>query len=503
MDVLSIVSQLDTLARTIEYLKDPSNPTFHLQNFIENEFLDSEHTSDWINSLSPRSGEILLKLPRTSPSVVDYAVNVASRALQAWSQTTPQKRSEALLRIASILQQWKEVFAVWESIDQGKPLLRAQAEVDYAIEHFRYFAGYILHHESAVRLNKGREESTLTYEHRVPVGVFAIIASSNMPLYILTSKIAACLAFGCTGVAKPSELTSMTAFLLSEVLRQAELPSGVMNIIFGDGPNTGSTLVKSPLVRGISFTGGKQTAIQIRKDTATEIDKHLSLEVQGISPTLVFADVNIDDAVSAAVFAAFENSGQLRLAGSQIHVHRSIYNTFLARLTKHVLHHCRLDKELGPVVSQEHYDKVRSYLLQASEENALLEVGKIPREISKEGFWVNATVLSNVSKDTIVGREEIFGPVATVFSFDKEEEVVRLCNENPNVMGAVVLTDDLSRQKRVGEHLDAGLVWGGCWLGRELGAGFTDIRATGMGREGGAHGRDVFTRLRALHLPSY
>lgn len=138
MDVLSIVSQLDTLARAIEYLKDPSNPTFHLQNFIENEFLDSEHTSDWINSLSPRSGEILLKLPRTSPSVVDYAVNVASRALQAWSQTTPQKRSEALLRIASILQQWKEVFAVWESIDQGKPLLRAQAEVDYAIEHFRF-----------------------------------------------------------------------------------------------------------------------------------------------------------------------------------------------------------------------------------------------------------------------------------------------------------------------------------------------------------------------------
>ncbi|EKV15646.1 Aldehyde dehydrogenase (AldH12), putative [Penicillium digitatum] len=212
METLSILSQLNTSARATSYLKVPSNETIRLQNFIENEFLASEHITEWINSRSPHSGELLLDVPCSPPSVVDYAVNVAYRAFPAWSRTTPHERSEILLRIASILEEWKELFAVWENMDQGKPMLRARAEVDHSIQHFRYFARYILHDESAVRLNKGLEESTLTYEYRVPVGVCAIITSSNMPLYLLTAKIAACLAFGCTGVAKPSELTSMTAF---------------------------------------------------------------------------------------------------------------------------------------------------------------------------------------------------------------------------------------------------------------------------------------------------
>ncbi|KGO74121.1 Aldehyde dehydrogenase, N-terminal [Penicillium italicum] len=503
MDTLSILSQLDTLGRATEYLKDPLNGTFYLQNFIENKFLDCEHTSEWIDSFAPRSGKLLLKVPLSPPNVVDYAVSVASRALAVWSRSTPHERSDALFRISSILQEWKELFVVWESLDQGKPLLRARAEVDYSIQHFRYFAEYLLNEEKAVRFNKGLEESTLTYRHRVPVGVFAIITSSHMPLHVLTSKIAACIAFGCTGVAKPSESTSMTAFLLSEVLRQAELPPGVMNIIFGDGPGTGATLAKSPYVQGVSFTGGKQTAIQIRKDTTADIDKRLSFDLRGISPTLVFADVNIDEAASVAAFAAFENSGQLGLAGSRIYVHRSIYKMFLIKFTKYVLNHCRLEKELGPVVSQEQYDNIRSYLIQASEEHAVLEVGKIPKLAPEAGFWVDPTVLTGVSNDGFVGQEEVFGPVATVYSFDKEDEVVRLCNQTPNVMGALVLTDDLSRQRRVGETLDAGLVWAGCWLGRELGAGFTDIRATGLGREGGAHNQDIFTRLRAVHIRSY
>ncbi|EKV15552.1 Aldehyde dehydrogenase, N-terminal [Penicillium digitatum] len=276
-----------------------------------------------------------------------------------------------------------------------------------------------------------------------------------------------------------------------------------MNIIFGDGPDTGSTLVKSPLIRGVSLTGGNQTAIQIRKDTANDLHKRLSLELRGMSPTLVFADVNIDEAASVAAFAALENSGQLCLSGSQIYVHRSVYKLFLSKITKLVLNTCRLDKELGPVVSPEQYAKIRSYLVQAEEEHATLEVGQIPKEVPTDGFWVNPTVLSNESNEIIVGREDICGPVVTVCPFDREEEVVRLCNDNPKVMGAVILTDDLSRQRRVGQQLDAGLVWGGCWLGRELGAGFTDIRATGSGLEGGTHSREFFTRLRAVHLPSY
>ncbi|CAI7610253.1 unnamed protein product [Penicillium glandicola] len=503
MGTISKLWQLDTLVRASDHLNNSTNEPLHLQNFIENEFLDCAHTTEWIDSLSPRSGDLLLKVPHSPPNVVDYAVNVASRAFPEWSKTTPQERSEILSQVASILEEKKEMFAVWESIDQGKTLTRARSEVDRSIEHFRYFAKYILHDESMVRLNKGPRNSTLTYEYRPPVGVYAITTGSNMPLYLLTSKIAPCLAFGCTGVAKPSELTSMTAFLLGEVLRQANLPPGVMNIVFGNGTDTGSTLVKSPLIQGVSFTGGTETGIQIREDTMADIYKRLTLELRGSSPTIVFGDVDLDEAVSTTAYAAFENSGQLCLSGSRIYIHRSIYKVFLIKFSRHVRKDYRLGKELGPVVSRERYAKIRSQLVQAGEEDAQFEIGGIPDEVPEDGFWVSPTILSNVHPDSSAAKEVIFGPVAIVYPFDTEAEVISLCNDNVNGMGAVVLTDDLSRMRRVGERLDAGLVWADCWLGRELGAGSSDLRATGTGREGGAHSRDMFTRSRIVHVPSY
>ncbi|KAJ5951174.1 Aldehyde dehydrogenase N-terminal [Penicillium vulpinum] len=504
MDNLSMLWQLDTLTRANEYLDNSTNEPIHLQNFIENRFLGYEHTSEWIDSVSPRSGSILSKVPRSPPNVVEYAINVASRAFQEWSQTPPAKRSEILLRIASILEEKREMFAVWESIDQGKRIMRARSEVTRSIEHFRYFAKYILQYEdSAVRVNKGSGESTLSYEHRLPVGVFAIITSWNMPLCLLTSKIAPCLAFGCTGVAKPSELTSMTAFLFSEVLRRAELPTGVMNIIFGDGPDTGSNLLKSPLVRGISFTGGVNTGIQIRNDTVAEIHKRLSLELRGSSPTIVFGDVDIDEAVNVAAYAAFENSGQLSMGGSVIYIHRSIYREFMPKFVQSVRMDYRCGRELGPVVSEQHYDKIRSYLCQAESENARCETGEIPLGAPMDGFWVTPTVLSNVRNNSLLLQEEVFGPVAILCTFDTEAGIVAMCNSTPNVIGTVVLTNDLSRMRRVAEQLDAGLVWGNCWLGRELSAGYNDMKAVGTGKEGGERSRDTFTRLRTVHVPSY
>lgn len=363
----------------------------------------------------------------------------------------------------------------------------------------------------------------MTYEHRAPVGVFAIITSCNMPLFLLSSKIAPCLAFGCTGVAKPSEFSSITAFceslshlmysheyiltlkiVFSEVLRRANLPPGVMNIIFGDGLNTGAALVSSPLVRGVSFTGGVEASIQIRRNTVPDIHKLLFLEVKGSCPTIIFADFNMEEAAALAAFAAFENSGQLCLSGSRIYVHRSAYDKLLPLLIKCVeTDYAMGGKGIGPVISAEHYAKIRSYLVEAEQPaNATFETGDIPRQVSKNGFWIPPTILSNVHIDHLMGRE-VFGPVATVHPFDTEDEVVRLCNANPNGKGALILTDDLARMSRVGKHLDASLVWAGCWMGRELGAGLTDLRAIGTGREGGTRARDMFTRFRAVHVPSY
>lgn len=288
--------------------------------------------------------------------------------------------------------------------------------------------------------------------------------------------------------------------MLGEVFRRAGLPSGVMNIVFGDGPGAGSTLVKSPRVRGVSFTGSTNTGIRIRQDTASDIGKHLSLELGGKNPTLVFDDVDLARAVPLAARAAFENSGQICLCGSRIYVHQAIYAEFLAALVEYVRTHYVCGETVGPVVSLQHYAKVRSYLVQAQGEGATFHTGEVPDEVPQHGFWITPTVLSGVGVDSRIMREEIFGPVVTVAPFQTEEEAIALANDNPNGLASVLLTNNLSRMRRVGERIDAGLVWVNCWLVRELGTAFGGMKASGMGREGGAHSRDVFTNVRTLHM---
>ncbi|KAJ5918730.1 hypothetical protein N7454_009874 [Penicillium verhagenii] len=498
MSTISELWKLDTLDAAKEYLTHPEN-NLHLQNFIDNTYSQHADSNNWIDSFNPQTGELLAKIPRSGASDVNRAVEAASQAFPSWSNTPRQERSEILLRIAAIIQDKKELFAVWESIDQGKTLARARVEVDRAVSNFRYFATYILHDEGSARFVDGNP-STLTYEHRSPVGVFALISPWNMPLYLLTWKIAPCIAFGCTGVAKPSEVTSMTAFLLGEVFRQAHLPPGVMNIIFGDGPVAGSTLVQSPHVRGVSFTGGTKTGISIRRDTIEDIGKHLSLELGGKNPTLVFDDVDLDQAIPTAAQAAFENSGQICLCGSRIYVHRAIYERFLSGFVDYVRRHYRCGETVGPVVSRAHYDKIRSYLLLAQSENATFLTGGVPDEVPAGGYWIAPVVLGDVGTGSVVMREEIFGPVVTIAPFESEEEAIELANDNPNGLASILLTKDGSRMRRVGERIDAGLVWVNCWLVRELGTAFGGMKASGTGREGGLHSRDVFTNLRTLHI---
>lgn len=360
----------------------------------------------------------------------------------------------------------------------------------------------------------------LTYEHRSPAGVFALISPWNMPLYLLTWKIAPCLAFGCTAVAKPSEVTSVSAFLLCEVFRQAELPSGVINVVFGDGPTTGSALVRNPLVKGVSFTGGTATGIQIRRDTADQIYKHLSLELGGKNPTLVFDDVDLTKAVGTAAMAAFENQGEVRtrqtyysnhgfeayecqicLCGSRIYVQSSIYDRFISMFTSYVKENYQRGGKMGAVVSLPHYQKIRSYLELAASEDANFVIGEIPTADPRDGLWIDPVILTGVSTSSRVMREEIFGPVVTITAFETEQEAVELANDNPNGLAAVLLTKDGARIRRVGEQIEAGLVWVNCWLVRELGTPFGGMKNSGTGREGGEYSRDVFTVVRTLHIP--
>ncbi|EON98491.1 putative aldehyde dehydrogenase protein [Phaeoacremonium minimum UCRPA7] len=300
----------DTIEKAEALIKSQQaqeRPGFTLDNYVANSFDRFSGGGKSLPAINPKTGKVFAQVPVSSAGEVEKALQAATAAFKSWSKTPAPVRSKYLQRVSQLIQENKELFAVWESIDQGKTLARARVEVDRAVSNFSYFSTFILHQETKARMIDG---VALTYEHRSPAGVFALISPWNMPLYLLTWKIAPCLAFGCTAVAKPSEVTSMSAFLLCEVLRQAEIPSGVINIVFGDGPTTGSALVKSPLVKGVSFTGGTATGVQIRRDTADQIYKHLSLELGGKNPTLVFDDVDMDKAVQTAATAAFENQGE-------------------------------------------------------------------------------------------------------------------------------------------------------------------------------------------------
>ena len=388
----------------------------------------------------------------------------------------------------------------------------------------RYFSTYILHEQNAARMIDG---VALTYEHRSPAGVFALISPWNMPLYLLTWKMAPCIAFGCTGVAKPSEITSMTAFrtsssltrhallsfpshaspVLSSVFQQAGLPPGVMNIVYGDGPTTGAALVSHPLVNGVSFTGGTATGIAIRRATAHQISKHLSLELGGKNPTLVFADVmkqgSRERTIRIAATAAFENQGEICLCGSRIYVEEEVYAEFVDEFVRYVQDKYVVGKTVGAVASLQHYRKIQGYLDLARREGITFRLGGVPPTLSSAsdgGYWIHPTVLTDLGADSVLLKDEIFGPVVTIVPFVGEAEAIRLANDSEYGLAAVVLTADGGRIRRVGEQIEAGLVWVNCWLVRELGTPFGGMKNSGTGREGGEFSRDVFTVARTLHI---
>ncbi|KAK4132019.1 aldehyde dehydrogenase [Trichocladium antarcticum] len=506
IDCADTIWSCDTIDKATTFIRSMDTPIC-LSNYVSGELqLPSSASTTFINSVEPKTGAIFATLPCTQPSDVEEAIRQARTAFKTWSKTTRVERSGHLRRMSELLRAHRELFAVWESIDQGKTLERARIEVDRAISNFSYFSTYILHEQTAARMVDG---VALTYEHRSPAGVFALISPWNMPLYLLTWKIAPCLAFGCTAVAKPSEVTSMSAYLLGVLFQKAGLPGGVVNIVLGDGPTTGQALVTSPLIDGVSFTGGTQTGIAIRQATAHQIRKHLSLELGGKNPTLVFADSMTSSkreaTIRIAASAAFENQGEICLCGSRIYVERSVYGEFVLKFTEHVRKKYVLRETVGAVASLQHYNKIRGYLRQAASENATFHLGGVSDPQDKagnQGYWIAPAILTDVARESVVQTDEIFGPVVTITPFENEEHAVELSNDSQYGLAAIVLTADGARMRRVGEQMEAGLVWVNCWLVRELGTPFGGMKNSGTGREGGDYSRDVFTVVRTLHLPA-
>lgn len=457
----------------------------------------------WLDNVEPALGRVAGKLPDSDHEDVATAVNAARAAFPGWSATPTEDRARILDKVADILESRIPDFAAAESRDQGKPVsLAARVDIPRAVANFRFFAGAVRHHQNE---SSDMDGKALNYTHRKPSGVAGLISPWNLPLYLLTWKIAPALATGNTVVCKPSEMTSLTAFMLAEVMTEAGVPDGVCNLVFGTGPRAGAALVQHPDVPLISFTGGTATARKIITDAAPHFKK-LSLELGGKNPNIVFADADPLACLDGSVRAAFTNQGEVCLCGSRIFVERSFYETFksgfIERVAKLVVGDPKdPNTDLGALVSEAHYNKVRSFIDGHEADGAKLLFGGARPELPdshREGYFLQPTVFETEDPNCRLMQEEIFGPVVTLTPFDTEDQVVAWANGTKYGLAATIWTSNLSRGHRTARAMDAGIVWVNTWMLRDLRTPFGGMKASGIGREGGRHSLEFFTEAQNI-----
>lgn len=466
-----------------------------LGNFIDGRFV-APHAQQYFDDLEPASGDVLAEIPDSDSEDVDAAVAAAKRAFPMWSKTRTEERSRILLKLADLIERNLDELAQLESRDNGKPVsLAKRMDIPRAVANFRFFATAILHHATEAHVT---DNVALNYTLRQPVGVAGLISPWNLPLYLLSWKIAPAIASGNTCVAKPSELTPLTAHRLAELSIDAGLPPGVMNIVHGYGAKAGAAICEHPDVPLISFTGGTVTGARVAA-AAAPMFKKLSLELGGKNPNLIFADADLDQAITTSIQSSFANQGEICLCGSRIFVERAIYTQFVERFveaTKKLRIGDPTDAttDVGALISEAHLQKVSGYIELARQEGGTLLTGG--RRVARPGFFMEPAVITGLGCDRRVLQEEIFGPVVTITPFDGDDEAVAFANSTRYGLSATVWTRDLQRAHRVAAELHAGTVWINCWLLRDLRVPFGGMKDSGVGREGGFESLTFFTEAK-------
>lgn len=473
-------------------------------NYINGE-LQGPQSGQYLDNYAPATGKVYSLVPDSDSSDVDAAVAAAERAAPLWASATPQVRAQYLKELAKIIRDDAENFARIESIDSGKPISLARSlDIPRSSQNFDFFADIIheFHGESFAT-----NENVFNYTVQSPLGPVGCISPWNLPLYLFTWKIAPALVTGNTVVAKPSELTPMTAFKLSEAAIKAKLPPGVLNIVHGLGAKVGASLVAHSKIKAVSFTGSTVTGRAIAQVAATQFKK-VSLEMGGKNANVIFADCDFEKAVAMTVRSSFLNQGQICLCGSRILVEQSLYEKFRDALIEKVKSLKQKDPladdaEQGAVVSETHMNKILSYIEMAKGEGAKILTGGGRAEISGEcsdGYFVKPTLIEGLGHKSRVNQEEIFGPVATIMPFSDESEALALANSTRYGLSASVWTQNIDRGHRFAARLEVGVVWLNTWMMRDLRTPFGGVKESGMGREGGLYGLKFFTETKNVCL---
>lgn len=469
----------------------------HIKNFIGGQF-QASHSGNYIDNINPATGELIGQVPDSNERDVNDAVQAAQQAFPDWSVTPIEKRFKILNRIAELIEQHLDALAYAETTDNGKPLwLSKRTDIPRASANFRFFATGIMHFATE---SHHMEDKAVNYTLRQPIGVVACISPWNLPLYLFTWKIAPALAAGNCVVAKPSEVTPVTAYLLSHICKEAGLPDGVLNIVHGSGHITGEAIVRHAGIKAISFTGSTRAGEHIASVAAPKFKK-LSLELGGKNPNIIFADCDWERMLSTTLQSSFANQGQICLCGSRILVQESIYEKFkmefIAR-TRELRVGDPLEEftKQGAVVSKTHFEKILRCIDTAKQEMGRILLGGSPVKMSgrcANGYFIQPTIIEGLGPDCQTNQEEIFGPVVTLQSFRTEEEALALANATNYGLAATIWTQDVSRANRIAAKVDSGIIWVNCWLLRDLRTGFGGMKNSGVGREGGWEALRFFT----------
>jgi aminomuconate-semialdehyde/2-hydroxymuconate-6-semialdehyde dehydrogenase len=468
-----------------------------IQNYINGQYIIPKQ-GNYIDNYEPATGKVYSLIPDSDESDVQMAVDAAEKAFPIWSKMSIDERSAILVKVSEGIQHRMDEFVQAESKDNGKPVsLAAHVDIPRAISNFHFFATGILHFAAEAHSMEGEG---INYTTRKPIGVVGCISPWNLPLYLFTWKIAPALAAGNCVIAKPSEVTPYTAYLLGKVLSEAGMPAGVLNIIHGAGNKVGDAIVKHPKIKAISFTGGTKTGEYIAR-TAAPMFKKLSLELGGKNPNIIFDDCDFDEMLSTTVRSSFANQGQICLCGSRIFVQRGIYDkfktAFVERVEKLKVSHPTDPKaKMGALVSKPHLEKVISYIELAKQEGGKVIAGGNQVHLEAPyngGYFLQATVIEGLDFKCRTNQEEIFGPVVTLTPFDTEEEVLEMANSTQYGLSATLWTSDLKRAHRMADQIEAGIVWINAWLVRDLRTPFGGVKSSGVGREGGWEALRFFT----------